>query len=145
MLRVHQTRDHLAAISGVTPDGRLYFMLRDRTLRGGDVVAFLRHLLRQTRRRLLVIWDGGPIHRSRAVTAFLASRAGRRVRVERLPGYAPDLNPDEFVWRHLKHVELRNRCCRNQRHLAREVHAAVRRLRRRRRILAAFVRHLDSD
>jgi transposase len=42
---------------------------------------------------------------------FLASKAGRGVWVEALPASAPDLNPVEWAWQHLKHVELRNVTC----------------------------------
>lgn len=61
--------------------------------------------------RLLVVWDGSPIHRQAAVQEFLASTRGN-VWVEALLGYAPDLNPwDEGGWHHLKDVELRNKVC----------------------------------
>jgi transposase len=42
---------------------------------------------------------------------FLASGAEDRLKLEQLPGYAPDLNPDEGVWKHLKYVDLKNLCC----------------------------------
>jgi transposase len=55
-----------------------------------------------------VIWDGSPIHRRAEVQEFVSETHGK-VRLEALPGYAPDLNPwDEGGWNHLKHVEMRN-------------------------------------
>ena len=57
-----------------------------------DVVAFLRLLLRKISGKLLVIWDGASIHRAKAIKEFLAAGAARRLHLERLPGYAPDLN-----------------------------------------------------
>jgi transposase len=63
-------------------------------------VRFLRHLLQHIAGKILVIWDGSPIHRSRIIKAFLAGSAGNRLQVEQLPGYAPDLNPVEYVWRY---------------------------------------------
>lgn len=42
------------------------------------------------------------------IDEFLANRAADRLKLEQLPGYAPDLNPDEGVWKHLKYVELKN-------------------------------------
>jgi transposase len=77
---------------------------------------------------LLIIWDGAPIHRSRAIKTFLAAGAAERIRLERLPGYAPDLNPDEGIWHYLKHVELKNVCCHDLRQLEQELTAAVERL-----------------
>ena len=59
---------------------------------------------------MLLIWDGSPIHRGRAVKEFLSAGAANRLHLERLPGYAPDLNPDEGIWNYLKRVELGNVC-----------------------------------
>jgi DDE superfamily endonuclease len=72
VLRVKLTRDHLAAISGITPDGRLVMQVQDRAYRAEDVVRFLRLLLRKIGGKLLVIWDGSPIHRAQEIKAFLA-------------------------------------------------------------------------
>ena len=85
--------------------------IQEEPSRGPAVVAFLRQLLRQVRGKLLVIWDGAPIHRCRPVKDFLAADAAARLQLVPLPGYAPDLNPGEGVWNHLKRVELQNRCC----------------------------------
>jgi transposase len=71
---------------------------QERVFKGEDVVRFLKHLMRQIPGKLLVIWDGSPIHRGgQAVKEFLAGGAASRVRLGQLPGYAPDLNPDEGV------------------------------------------------
>jgi transposase len=135
------TRDHLSAISGLTPSGRLLLQAMTRAFTGPDVVRFLRHLLRHIPGRLLVVWDGSPIHRCRAVKDFLAAGAAQRLHLEPLPGYAPDVNPDEGVWRYLKRVELRNRCCRDLPELKREFRRATARLRHKRNVLAACIRH----
>lgn len=82
-----------------------------------------------------------PIHRCRAVTTFLAAGAAQRLHLEPLPGYAPDVNPVEGVWRYLKRVELRNRCCRDLAELTGEFRRAVARLRHKRPILKAGIRH----
>jgi hypothetical protein len=108
----HQlTRDHLSVICALVQNGkrkgRLLMQVRDRAFCGQSVIGFLLHLLGQLKGKLLVIWDGASIHRSKAVQAFLASPVARRLRVERLPGYAPELNPVEAVWQYLKRVELR--------------------------------------
>jgi transposase len=63
----------------------------------GRGVRFLKHLMRQIEGKLLVVWDGSPIHRGGAVKEFLASGASSRLQLEQLPGYAPDLNPDEGI------------------------------------------------
>lgn len=107
------SREHLSAISAITEHGKLYMMEQDRAFKGPDVVRFLKHLLRRIKGKLLVVWDGSPIHRAKAVKEFLEGGAARRLKLERLPGYAPELNPDEGIWKDLKYVELKNVCYRN--------------------------------
>jgi transposase len=72
-----------------------------------DVVAFLEHLLRKVPGRMVIIWDGAPIHRSRVIQAYLANGAALRLYLERLPAHAPELNPGEGLRVQLKGVELR--------------------------------------
>lgn len=139
VLREQVTRDHLSVISGVTSEGGLFVRMQDRALRGADAARFLRHLVGYVSPRLLVVWDGSPIHRSKEVKAFLASQAGKEIRVEQLPGYAPDLNPDEGVWHLLKGVELKNVACTHLGHLVREFGKAVKRLRQKPWLLRACV------
>ena len=138
-LRVPLTRDHLSAIRAITPAGRLYLHVQEATIRSEEVVQFLRQLLRQVPGRLLVIWDGSPIHRSKLVRDFLAAGATRRLHLVRLPAYVPELNPDEGIWRYLKYVELRDRCCPTLWDLDREVRPAARRLRRKPHVIRACI------
>src|SRR3954454_11483286 len=105
-----QTRDHLSVMGGVTAEGKVYSLVRPKSLNGLHTIEFLVHLGRLGEDRLLVIWDGSPIHRRAEVKAFLAE-AGDTIYLESLPPYAPDLNPVEWLWRHLKGVEMRNLAC----------------------------------
>ena len=138
ILRVFQTRDHLSVMSGITPHGWLFTMTRYDALHGLDSVRFLKHLLSQTDRKLLVIWDGSPIHRSIEVRTFLANGAAKQIHLERLPAYAPDLNPDEGTWQHLKRVELCNVCCFDLKHLHQQLNLAILRLRRKPYLIQSF-------
>lgn len=67
------------------------------------MAAFLKHLLRYLD-RILVVWDGLLAHRSKKVKQLLAEEANGRVHLEQLSGYAPDFNPKEGIWNHLKRV-----------------------------------------
>ena len=96
------TRDHLSAISAITLDGRLFLQVRKDNYDGEAVVGFLRVLLRKIAGKILLIWDGSPIHHGQAVKDFLSAGAAKRLQLERLPGYAPDLNPDEGIWNYLE-------------------------------------------
>ena len=135
LLHAPLTRDHLSAISALTQDGRLLLTVQERPFRGPAIVRFLQHLLRHISGKLLVIWDGAPFHRAQVVKDFLAQGAAARLQLEQLPGYAPELNPDEGIWQYLKHVELRNFCCDNLPELRSELRLAVQRLRRKRHVL----------
>jgi transposase len=134
------TRHHLSAMSGITLEGKLYMLEQDRAFNGEDVVRFLKHLMDQIPGKLLVIWDGSPIHRSRAVKDFLASGASLRLQLEQLPGYAPDLNPDEGIWKHLKCVELKNLCCQSLAQLRVELRKAKERLRHEKHVILGCTR-----
>jgi transposase len=140
MLHVPLTRDHLSVISGITDAGRLVVQMQDRAFKGPDMVRFLKHLLRQLGGKLVVIWDGAPIHRDQHVKAFLAATAGV-VHLERLPGYAPDLNPDEGVWDQLKYVELRNVVCHDQQELRQQLRCAITRIRHKPALIQSFIEH----
>jgi transposase len=136
VLRWPYTRDHLAVMSGITMDGRLYTMVRDEAVDSMDRVVFLQHLLPHVSDKLLVVWDGSPIHRGQ-VRSLLAAGGAQQIHVEPLPAYAPDLNPTEGIWHQLKNVEMRNLCCRDLARLRSEIDLAIRRLRRKPHVITA--------
>ena len=140
ILREWCTRDHLSAISAISPEGKLYFHFQNSTLNAEDVIAFLEHLLREVPGRMVLIWDGSPIHRSHLIREFLANGAAPRLHLERLPAYAPELNPGEGLWQQLTWVELRHGCCFNISHLRVELRDAVKRVRRKPRMIQSFFR-----
>jgi transposase len=107
------------------------------TIRSPQVVEFLTHLLRHLPGKVLVIWDGSTPHRSRLVRDFVASHDGR-LSLEFLPGYAPELNPVEYLWGHWKHHELPNLCPKDFWQLSAQARKALRRMRRRPRLVTAF-------
>jgi len=138
VLKEWQSRDHLSVMSGVTPQGKLYTLARQTSLTGLDSVQFLEHLLRETASRLVVIWDGSPIHRGPDVREFLAQDRAHRIHLERLPPYAPDLNPDEGLWQQLKHVEMRNLVCLDLEELHLQYHLAIGRVRQKPHLIRSF-------
>jgi len=133
------TRDHLSVMAGVTPAGKLYTLVRREALSSVESVVFLKHLLVQTGKKLLVIWDGSPIHRWGEVREFLADEGAKRVHVEALPGYAPDLSPlDQGCWHQLKDVQMANLSCMDMEELHLEFDLAVGRLRKKPRLIQSF-------
>jgi transposase len=141
VLRVPLSWDHLSTISAITPDGRLFVMVYEQALDAQAVVRFIKHLLRHIHGKLLIIWDGLPAHSGRPVKDFLTNGAAARVHLERLPGYAPELNPDEGIWRYLKYVELGNVCCHDLAELRCQLRMAVARLRHKTDVILACFHH----
>jgi transposase len=139
-LREWLTWDHLSAISAITPAGELYLSIQERAFKGEDVVCFLQQLLDQVPGQLLVVWDGIPTHRSRAVKEFLAAGATARLWLEQLPGYAPELNPDEGIWNYLKRVELRNLICHDLIQLRSELEQAVERVKHKPEVIRGCIK-----
>jgi len=125
-----------SVIAGITVLN-FYFRLHDGAVKSPQVVEFLGLLLRHIRCKLLVVWDGAAIHRSREVAAFIEGNS-RRLDVHRLPAYAPELNPAEYIWGHLKNHELANFCAKHGWELSMRATAALRRMRRRPRLVEAF-------
>ena len=103
----------LAAALVYEPDGsdaHLVFQLRPGAYNGESLLEFLMDLHRlEKRRAVLLLWDGLPAHRSRCITDWIAAQRSW-LAVERLPAYAPELNPTEQVFGNLKSNELANLC-----------------------------------
>jgi transposase len=134
------TRDHLSVISGVTPQGQLFLQIYEGALTGVEVVRFLKHLQRHLSGPLIIIWDGATIHANRTIRQFLASGRTGPLHLEQLPGYAPDLNPNEGVWDSMKGKELANLACETIAGLRREVQQAAQRLRRHPELIRGYFR-----
>ena len=122
-------------IAGLTV-WNLYFEIFTESIRAPHVVVFLRHLLKRIPGRLLIVWDGLPAHRAKLVKDYLATLDGQ-IAVERLPAYAPELNPVEYIWSYLKQHELPNFCPKDLWSLGELARTKLRRMRRRKRILTA--------
>lgn len=126
----------LSVIAGVTWT-RFYFRLHRGTIKAAQAVEFLRQLQSQIKGALLVIWDGLAVHRSRKVKSWVEQTAGK-VALARLPAYAPELNPTEYVWGHLKKHALANYCPRSLHELSEAARKALRRSQRRPTLIRAF-------
>jgi transposase len=99
-------RASIAAMSALSPKGRLVFRLHQKRITSVEVIEFLKQLLRQhPGRHVVVVMDQAKPHTSKMTQAFIASRP--RLHVFYLPPYSPDWNPDEKVWNHLKNHELK--------------------------------------
>jgi len=122
------TRDHLSVISAISPEGELFLAVRETAFDSDAIIGFLDELHYQMRSPLVVVWDGAAIHRSQKIKHYLAHGAAKWLHLERLPGYAPELNPDEGIWHYLKQVEMKNLCCADQTELRTKLTEATQRV-----------------
>ena len=132
----------MAAMCCYRPDGaraRLAFHLQPGSYNDQVLIGVLGQLRRFLGgQKVTLLWDGLPSHRSRPMQAFVRSQRGWLV-VERLPGYAPELNPVEGVWSNLKGLEFANYAAGTIDDLIRQAHRGITRVRRRQRLLFAFL------
>jgi len=129
VLKVPLSYDHLSVMGALSLEGKLLTWIQDHSVKGQDVVRFLKHLLAHIPGNIVLVWDNLPAHRGQAVKDFLAEGGAKRLTLKALPSYAPDLNPQEGIWRLLKYVELKHVCCPNLAALTVEVRRAIERLR----------------
>jgi transposase len=91
----------ISTVLGYRWDGarsRLFFQTRKGSYNTESLIAFLEDLRRELRgKKVILVWDGLPAHKSRAVQDYLLQQRDW-LTVQRLPGYAPDLNPVETLW-----------------------------------------------
>jgi len=105
-------REKVSVVAGLTISPRrhrlgLYWRTLPRSFVNAERSAeFLYGLLRHLRGAVIVVWDGGPMHKGAPIDQILADFP--RLSLERLPPYAPELNPVEYLWNHLKYGKLPN-------------------------------------
>jgi len=141
-LHVKQSsRDKLSIISAVKVDGELFFSVHGHNLEGVDIVRFLGKLKREMKgKKLLILWDGISIHRSKRVTGFLEKNKSAFM-TRRFPSYAPELNPDEPVWNLAKHHDLANWCPSSKREMRCVITRELRTLSKQKQRVASAIRN----
>lgn len=106
IVRVTGNRGSVNVISAVSPSGKLLFKVPQGNVNSDEFILFLKQILKEVpRKRILMILDRGPSHRSKKVASFVEETG--RLELHFLPTYSPELNPDEYVWERLKKVELK--------------------------------------
>jgi len=94
-------RQAINAISAINAQGAFWAMTYDGKLNAESFVLFLQNFMRRRHKSVFLVVDGHPSHRAKLVQRYVQSLDGR-LELHFLPPYAPDLNPDEFVWHHMK-------------------------------------------
>jgi len=139
ILKSWERRERLSVISAITVSPvrkrlGLYFEILRKNVTTADVLRFMRALRRKFGRPVTFVLDGLPAHKS--AIRRLQKKLGYRF--VRFPGYAPDLNPDEWVWRYAKYVELRNTAAHDAETLERNVTRALTHIAKRPDLLRGF-------
>jgi transposase len=139
---VHNTgaRYSINMLSAVTAQGALRFMVHEGTVNAAVFIDFCKRLLHDATGPVYLIVDGHPAHRAKATTKFVASTDGQ-LRLILLPGYSPELNPDEWVWKNVKHDRIGKTGVTSKHDLKTKAIGALRRLQK----LPALVRAFFAD
>jgi transposase len=130
----------MIAYHPITKKARLLFSLGPGNVDSNWVMRGVRSLRRHIRGPVILLWDGLSAHISGLTRRYL-ERQRHWLQVERLPTYAPELNPVEAMWANLSARELANLCPETLDELAIHVHHGVRRIRRHPDLAYAFLKH----
>src|SRR5829696_1115239 len=126
-VRVNHRRANLGLISAVTNKGELRWMVLDGAITAPGLLRFLARLVQDAEQKVFLILDRLPVHRSAKVRDWLAGREAE-IEVFYLPGYSPELNPDEGVNGDLKQAVTRQEPVRSKAQLKRAAIGHMRKL-----------------
>jgi transposase len=126
-------------ISAVAPDGSLRFSTYTGRFTSTEFIDFCKRLLHDAEGPVFLVVDGHPTHRSKATKQFVESTEGR-LRLYTLPGYSPQLNPDEWVWSNVKAAKIGRAGITSQDDLRTKAISALRRLQKMPQLVRGFFR-----
>lgn len=133
-------RQGISAASAVNSKGGFWFAIYSGALNGDQFVALLRRMMKGRRRPIHLVLDGLPAHKARCVGDYVDSMKGK-LTLHFLPGYAPDLNPDELVWSYAKRTGVARSPLRQGEKLADRVHVQLSDIAARPDLVRSFFKH----
>ncbi|ALS93957.1 IS630 family transposase [Xanthomonas oryzae] len=133
-------RQSISAASAVNSKGGFWFAVYSGGLNGELFVDLLKRMMKGRRRPIHLVLDGLPAHKTRGVRDYVDSLKGR-LTLHFLPGYAPDLNPDELVWSYTKRTGVARSPLRSGEKLADRVHDQLSDIAARPELVRSFFRH----
>jgi transposase len=130
-------RHSLNMISAVTAQGLLRFSTYTGSFTAARFIEFCRKLLADTDGPVYLVVDGHPTHKAKAVKDFVAATEGR-LKLIVLPAYSPQLNPDEWVWKNIKHDRVGRTSVTSADEFKAKIVSALRRLQKLPHVVRAF-------
>ena len=133
-------RQSMSAASAVNSKGAFWFATYEGGLSGELFVTLLKKLMFNRRKAVHLVVDGLPAHKKAIVKEYVASTQGK-LTLHFLPGYAPDLNPDELVWSHVKRTGVARSPLRKGEKLGPRIHEQLAQIGRNPKLVRSFFRH----
>ena len=130
-------RQKVNVISAVSAQGAFWCQVYTHTLKQGSFIEFLKEFLSSRREKVFLVLDSHPAHIANSVKEYVQSTQGK-LELHFLPPYAPDLNPDEFVWNYLKGTGVARKPLRKNESLKERVEADLTKLKGDRKLLRSF-------
>jgi transposase len=136
-VRTTGQRQHINAISAINARGEFWCQDYTGKLNAALFVEFLKDFMRGRTYKVYLVVDGHPSHKAKLVQQYVQSTAGR-LELHFLPPYAPDLNPDEFVWQYVKSNGLSKKPLRKNESLKERVRHDLTKLKKNKTLLRSF-------
>lgn len=140
----------------ITGQGEMYYQVRQSSFNGAAIVRFIKKMKKTFRKKIILIWDGArwipgqarwsTIHTCRQVKEYLQTQEeqNRKIWLEKLPPYSPELNPAEQVWAYLKNVLLKNDVSKTLAELKLKVVKAMEIIKNDKELIQSFFRHANT-
>ena len=130
-------RQSLNVISAVNARGEFWAATYTGKLNKEAFVAFLENFMKGRDGQIFLVVDGHPAHKAHVVSDYVGSLSGR-LELHPLPAYAPDLNPDEFVWSHMKNNGVSKKPLKQNESLQKRIEQDLNRIKGNKRLVRSF-------
>lgn len=135
-------RESVNMISAVSLRGKFHFSFLEGNGNSANFIVFLTKLLHDIDGKIFLILDGHSSHKSAETKKFVAAQEGR-LNLFFLPPYSPELNPDEWVWKNIKHDRVGRLAARTKDEMRRGIQKSVERLMETPSLIQGFFRSPD--
>ena len=131
-------RGGFCVTSAISPAGKLIFRIEKGKVHAKEHIEFLKQIMKQhPHRKIIIIEDRSPVHRAKKVDRFIEENMNK-IKIYRLPSYAPELNPDEHVWEYLKAYQLKTHQAQNTAELKHLVKRKMQSIQRNKSLILSF-------